>query len=173
MTYPITVTDWNEGASPGISAAQLDRIEQGILDAHESVVEGKQQHVGKILTGTYSSVSPIGLTVPASWVTYKFLMRVSWVGRQGAGGGSGFREYDVKTVHRTAIGGETLNGLEMTDMVIHPEGSSNSESGDVGGIMTMGVGYTDVDQTIEGRFYVKGSGELDEINIYAEARRIS
>lgn len=33
-----TPTDWNEGIAPGISAAQLDRIEQGIVDAHAALM---------------------------------------------------------------------------------------------------------------------------------------
>lgn len=32
-----TPTDWNEGAAPGISAAQLDRIEAGVDEANEEL----------------------------------------------------------------------------------------------------------------------------------------
>ncbi len=70
---PFTKTTWNEGASPGISAAQLNRIETGIDEAFTS---GEYEHgfiehsPATILNTTLNNVLTVNLTIPGHWNTY-------------------------------------------------------------------------------------------------------
>jgi len=65
MTY--TKTTWVEGGSPGISAANLNKIETGISDAHTALTGLGGTYVSLTATGNQTLAGP--LQIPALSIT--------------------------------------------------------------------------------------------------------
>lgn len=71
-------TTWNEGAAPGISAAELNRIEDGILVAQE-VENYNTDEILVVLTTDWQDVAGVNLTIPSHWNTWDAFFLASYV----------------------------------------------------------------------------------------------
>ncbi len=76
-----TPETWVEGAAPGISAARLNNIEAGVLDAHEDL----GAHIDfaldedvdiSLLTTSFADIATFTYTPPTAWGDYKILSEV-------------------------------------------------------------------------------------------------
>lgn len=82
MTY--TPTDWNEGVAPGISAAELDRIEAGIDFVHPLIVSDSDYVTGSTGLGARALILDVVLPIPSKWNTWDCMFFANWVWRSGS-----------------------------------------------------------------------------------------
>lgn len=126
MAY--TKTTWVDGGPPGISASNLNKIEQGIYDAHQQKVsKSGDTMTGKLTAPSYGSVDT--RDTPTSPGDYKSEMRLQFkylssIGLNGIASGTycqlvGYRAWDNDTggrAHEVAFtdGGDIYyrNGTE-------------------------------------------------------------
>lgn len=65
---PFTPTTWVDGSAPGITAAQLNRIETGVADAHAGVRDAGALETAGIYVGRLSSAAPDAADeLPSGW----------------------------------------------------------------------------------------------------------
>lgn len=84
MSY--TKTDFNEGAAPGISAAELDKIGDGIEAAYDIIETGLVGSITVVtLTDTYQASLSETFTKPAAWTSYDLLAICSTLLRDAGG----------------------------------------------------------------------------------------
>ncbi len=68
MVY--TPTSWNEGVAPGISAAQLNRMEDGIEFAADGVIEQTTFVTAGTVPSAYGNYATTNFTIPTNWNTW-------------------------------------------------------------------------------------------------------
>lgn len=140
---PFTPTDWNPGAAPGISAAELDRIEAGINDLYTYLewtptpheVAGQNNAATGIAVSTasptWTNIVTVAMSIPAGWDSY----RVQAMGAFTIATGSIIRTRIVRGT--TALSGgqdrlEVSAGDKVT--IVRFVMTSEFETGDIGGV---------------------------------------
>ncbi len=110
-----TPTTWNEGVAPGISAAQLNRIEAGIGDSHADAsahMDFETQvdtAVTLALGATFSSYKTFSYGVPGFWGTYR-LNVVLGAHVEGVGSGSVHLQARIDGIDRDDFENERVTG---------------------------------------------------------------
>ncbi len=170
---PFTKTAWNEGASPGISAAELNRIETGIEDAHieAEYVEGSTEVATVILTASLITIASVSLTIPTFWNTWDAVGWASYaIDGDSSPGGGGDRNSRYEALIR--VDG-TDQQTQLAGVSIIGSGSSFG-SGGVGGRRT---GLTATGSRIVARLRARSldtattTMSLEDIFLYGIARR--
>lgn len=152
MTY--TPTNWNEGVAPGISAAQLDRMEAGIDFGHPLIVSDSaiDNNLSAISPSTRTQLLVVTLAIPVKWNTWDCFVWASYVFQNGSSFDASFLNMELDVDGTNVLDSDisqptTMNSFRTPgSMVARVEGLSVTGDVDVELFATETAGNMGIDQ---------------------------